>query len=135
MNAGETKEELGKDHLARLRDLRTRLLNLHKALLDMEQQNFERKSGRVSPGELLQLVLNDPQFGWLRTISVLVVEIDEVLGGLEPATVDDFEDLLSEARLLFTSSGNEEFKTNYQSALQREPSVVMAHAAVMELLR
>jgi hypothetical protein len=41
---------------------------------------------------------------------------------------------LSQARLLFTSPGNEEFKTNYKAALQREPLVVMAHAAVMQVL-
>jgi hypothetical protein len=64
-----------------------------------------------------------------------VVEIDEVLTGEEPATRADFEDLLSQAPLLFTSPGNEEFKINYQAALQREPSVVMAHSAVMQLLR
>jgi hypothetical protein len=63
------------------------------------------------------------------------VEIDEVLNGEEPATLSDFDDLISQARLLFTSPGNAEFKTKYQAALQREPAVVMAHAAVMKLLR
>lgn len=80
MHVGEAKEELGGEQLANLRELRNRLLHLHKMLLDMERQRFERKSGRVTPGELLQLVLNDPQFAWLRIISALVVEIDEVLG-------------------------------------------------------
>src|SRR5262249_16942817 len=135
MNAREAKEEMSKEQLATLRDLRNRLLHLHKVLLEMERQNFERKSGRVTPGELLQLLLNNSQFAWLRIISALVVEIDEVLNGEEPATVSDLEDLLSQARLLFTTPGNDEFKINYQSALQREPSVVMAHSAVMQLLR
>jgi hypothetical protein len=64
-----------------------------------------------------------------------VVEIDEVLDEDEAPTSKDFEDLLSQARLLFTSPGNKEFKTNYEAALQQEPSVVMAHSAVMQLLR
>ena len=72
---------------------------------------------------------------WLRTISALVVEIDEVLNGDEPATLNDFEDLISQARLLFTLPGNEEFKTKYEAALQREPAVVIAHSAVMQMLR
>jgi len=80
-------------------------------------------------------VINHAGFAWLRIISALVVEIDEVLNGEEPATVSDFEDLISQARLLFTAPGNEEFKTKYQTALQRDPSVVMAHASVMQLLR
>ena len=135
MNVREAKEEISKEQLATLRDLRNRLLHLHKLLLEMERQNFERTSGRVTAGELLQLVLNNSQFAWLRIISALVVEIDEVLNGEEPVSLDDFEDLLSQARLLFTAPGNEEFKTKYETALQREPSVVMAHSTVMQLLR
>ncbi len=68
-------------------------------------------------------------------ISALVVEIDEILNGDEPAILSHFEDLISQARLLFTSPGNEEFKTKYQTALRRAPAVVMARSTVMQLLR
>ena len=135
MDVGPAKPELDNEQLATLRDLRKGLLHLHKMLLEMERQNFESRSGRVTPGELLQLVLNNSQFAWLRIISALVVEIDEVLNGEGPVTTDDFEGLLNQARLLFTSPGNGEFKTKYEAALQQEPSVVMAHSAVMKLLR
>jgi hypothetical protein len=135
MNTTASTDLLTKVEITRLGDLRIRLLHLHKVLLDMERQNYEKASGRVSTGELLQLVINHAGFAWLRIISALVVEIDEVLNGEEPATVSDFEDLISQARLLFTAPGNEEFKTKYQTALQRDPSVVMAHASVMQLLR
>ena len=130
-----TSEVLADPHIHRLVDLRLDLLRLHKTLLEMERINFEKRFGRVNSGELLQLVLNDAQFAWLRMISALVVEIDEVLNGDEPATLNDFEDLISQARLLFTSPGNEEFKTKYEVALQREPAVVIAHSAVMQILR
>lgn len=122
-------------HVHDLVDLRLGLLRLHRSLLDMERQDFEKRFGRVSSGELLQLVINHAQFAWLRMISALVVEIDEILNGDEPATLSDFDGLISQARLLFTSPGNEEFKTKYQAALQREPAVVMAHSSVMQLLR
>ncbi|HYX30177.1 MAG TPA: hypothetical protein VE863_16665 [Pyrinomonadaceae bacterium] len=135
MEDRQANEGLTKAQIAQLGDLRSRLLHLHKSLLEMERQNFEKKSGRVTTGELLQLVINHSQFAWLRIISALLVEIDEVLNGEEPAASEVFEDLLSHAHLLFTSPANEEFKTNYKAALQREPSVVMAHAAVMEVLR
>ena len=130
-----TSEVLADPHLHRLVDLRLDLLRLHKTLLEMERINFEKRFGRVNSGELLQLVLNDARFAWLRMISALVVEIDEVLNGDEPATLNDFEDLIGQARLLFTSPENEEFKTKYEAALQREPAVVIAHSAVMQLLR
>ena len=128
-----TSEVLADADVHRLVDLRLGLLRLHKALLEMERINFEKLFGRVNRGELLQLVINHTQFGWLRMISALVVEIDEILNGDEPATLKDFDDLFSQARLLFTS--NEEFKTKYQAALEREPAVVMAHSTVMQVLR
>ena len=130
-----TSEVLADPHIHRLVDLRLDLLRLHKTLLEMERINFEKRFGRVNSGELLQLVLNDAQFAWLRMISALVVEIDEVLNGDEPTTLNHFEDLIGQARLLFTSPGNEEFKTKYEAALQREPAVVIAHSAVMQMLR
>ena len=118
-----------------LTDLRLGSLRLHKTLLEMERINYEKVSGRVNSGELLQIVLNHPQFGWLRIISALVVEIDELLNDEDPADVSHFAELTSQARRLLTAPENEEFKTKYQAALQLEPAVVMAHANVMQLLR
>jgi hypothetical protein len=120
--------------LQQLRGLRGSLLHLHKTLLDMERADFERDFGRVTSGELLQLVINHAQFAWLRMISALVVQIDEMLSAEEPATLNDAEDVLDQARSLFTSSADEVFREKYQTALQREPAVVMAHAEVAKRL-
>ena len=130
-----TSEVLADTDRHRLVDLRLGLLRLHKVLLEMERINYEKIHGQVRSGELLQLVLNHAQFNWLRIISALVVEIDEALDGDQPATVSDFENLISQTRLLFASPENEEFKTRYQAALQREPEVVMAHSVVRQLLQ
>jgi hypothetical protein len=128
-------EVLSDSQVHLLTDLRLGLLRLHKTLLEMERINYEKVSGRVNSGELLQIVLNHPQFGWLRIISALVVEIDELLNDEDPADVSDFAELTSQARRLLTAPENEEFKTKYQAALQREPAVVMAHSNVIQLLR
>ena len=128
-------EVLADSQVHLLNDLRLGLLRLHKTLLEMERINYEKVSGRVNSGELLQIVLNHPQFGWLRIISALVVEIDELLNDEDPADVSDFAELTSQARQLLTAPENEEFKTKYQAALQLEPAVVMAHANIMQLLR
>ena len=130
-----SSEVLADPQVHRLADLRLGLLRLHKTLLEMERINYEKVGGQVNSGELLQLVLNHPQFGWLRILSAFVVEIDEILNGEDPATVGDFAELTSQARRLLTAPENEEFKTKYQAALQNEPAVVMAHANVMQLLR
>src|SRR5215813_13278376 len=107
MKTAAKLDSLSKADIDRLADLRGRLLHLHKTLLETERREYEKRFGRVTTGELLQLVINHSQFAWLRMISALVVEIDEFLNGEEPATLSDFEDLMSQARLLFTSPGNE----------------------------
>jgi hypothetical protein len=135
MSRNSENEALTRAEAARLGELRLRLLRLHKTLLEMERQDFEKMFGRVTTGELLQLVINHAQFAWLRMISELVVEIDETINREEPATSADFQQLIVQARRLFTSPENPEFKTKYQDALQREAEVVMAHSKVMELLR
>ena len=131
----ETNDALPQSVLKHLTDLRRALLHLHKTLLDMERADFERDFGRLNSGELLQLVINHAQFAWLRLISALVVELDEMLSNEEPATMTDVRNLLAQARLLIISPTDDAFKEKYQGALQREPAAVMAHSAVTELLR
>lgn len=121
--------------LQEVAELRRKLLHLHKTLLEMERTDFERDFGYVTSGELLQLVINHAQFAWLRQISALVVQIDEMFDAEEPATLSDVQNVLAEARALFTSAADDVFKEKYQAALQREPEVVMAHSEVMKLLR
>ncbi len=118
-----------------LRDLRNKLLRLHKMLLDTERIAYEQVRGRVSSGELLQLVIEHEQFAWLHRISGLVVQIDEMLQADEPVSLDDIQNLIANARTLLTPSevGNG-FARKYYNALQREPGVVLAHAEVSELL-
>lgn len=135
MNGHLADEALPESMLQRLQQLRGKLLHLHKTLLDMERADFERRFGQVNNGELLQLVINDAQFAWLRTISALVVEIDEMLSAEEPATLIDAQNVIAQARSLLTSPPDNTFGQKYQAALQREPEVVMAHAEVAKLLR
>ena len=112
----------------RLTDVRRALLRLHKVLLDAERAAYERVHGQVTSGELLQLVINHEQFAWLHAISELIVRMDELLDADEPATTDDAESLLAEAReLLKPSETGSEFGRRYYAALQREPDAVLAH--------
>ena len=122
---------------ARLQELRQALLALHKALLDAEKVRYERVQGRISgPGEFLQLVLHDSWFAWLRPLSAAVVQIDEALDQKEPATLEALTALVAQVRaLLRPSEEGEEFARQYFEALQAAPDVVLAHRAVMQLLK
>lgn len=119
----------------RLGELRRALLRLHKTLLDAERATYESVHGRVSSGELLQLVIGDGHFAWLHAVSELIVRVDELLDAEEPATAADADSLHAEARtLLKPSEEGDEFGRRYFAALQREPDAVLAHRAVTLLL-
>ena len=118
-----------------LRDLRNKLLRLHKVLLETERISYEQVRGRVSSGELLQLLIDHEQFAWLHRISELVVQIDEMLQADEPVSLDDIQTLIAGARTLLTpSEAGNGFARKYYNALQCEPGAVLAHAEVSELL-
>lgn len=118
-----------------LRNLRNKLLHLHQVLLDTERIAYEQERGRISSGELLQLVIEHQQFAWLHRLSKLVVQIDEMLQSDQPVSLDDVRKLIADTRMLLVPSevGNE-FARKYYNALQRDPGVVLAHAQVSELL-
>lgn len=121
--------------LQRLRDLRRVLLHLHKTLIDTERAMYEQVYGRVSSGELLQLVINHEQFAWLHSISELIVRIDEMLDADEPATAGDADSLLTQARaLLKPLETGDEFARRYDAALQGNPDAVLAHREATKVL-
>lgn len=113
------------------------LLRLHKALLDDERVSYERVHGRIpSNGAFLQLVLEDAWFAWLRPLSQLTVKLDELSGEGETLARTEIIALLTSARTLLTpTEEGEGFGKQYYDALQREPDVVLAHAAVTALLQ
>lgn len=116
-------------------DLRNRLLQLHKVLLEDERRTYERVHGRIpSPGAFLQLLLSDSWFAWLRPVTSLVVEIDEALAWKEPTTEELTQQLLRQARALLTET--EEGRglgKGYFDALQRNPDVAVSHGEVMKI--
>ncbi len=126
---------------ARLTELRTALLNLHKALLDDAKSAYELDRGRIaSAGALLQLVIHDPWFAWLHQVSEVVVRIDEMTR--EPKNSDarpteaDARALLEQVdRMLLPSETGDTFARRYFEAIQRQPAVVLAHGAVKKLLK
>src|SRR6202163_3195278 len=114
---------------AKLTELRTVLLKLHKTLLDMERRDYEREHGHVSTGELFRLVLDHQQFGWLHNISEFVVRLDETLAGEVPITPEDTRGAIGTARKLFVpSESGGAFQNRCFDAIHRDPAVVMEHA-------
>src|SRR4026208_608234 len=121
---------------APLLELHGALLKLHKALLDSEKIVYEKNVGPIqSPNHFFQLLTNDPWFAWLRSISQLIVAIDETLDAKEPLTKADVDAVMNQSVfLLVPAKSGGEFGERYVAALQREPRVVLAHAQVAQRL-
>jgi len=93
-----------------LAEMRRHLLALHKTLVDAERREYECRHGRVRDGEFLAALLNDAELDWLKPLTTLVAQIDEVL--------DD-----------------DEFRRRYAETLQRSPDAVLAHGRAMRALQ
>ena len=119
----------------RLRHLNGGLLRLHKVLLTREQRTWEASHGRVTSHDLLQLLLNDEHFAWLRSLSRLMADIDTLIDSDKPVGTEDAEVFFRQTYWLLKSGDSGAFHAKYIHALQESPDVVMAHAAVSKLLK
>ncbi|MCM3871525.1 MAG: hypothetical protein ND895_12650, partial [Pyrinomonadaceae bacterium] len=108
----------------------------HKTLLDLEREAYERAHGRVENSyEVLQLVMHDPWFAWLHSLSEMVVQIDEMLDAKEPQKESDAIAVINQVRVLLTpSETGSGFQKKYFSSLQQSPDVVLAHSEVVRHL-
>jgi hypothetical protein len=119
-----------------LAEFRVALLALHKTLVDSERVTYEATVGQItSPTHFLQLLTQDAWFAWLKPFSHFIVTLDEVLEQKTALTRVSVEAVFAQARQLLVARENAEgFPGHYDVALQRDPDVVMAHAAVARLL-
>jgi hypothetical protein len=113
------------------------LRQLHRALLVAARTDYERKHGRVEgPSTLLHLAMNDPSFEFLRPLSELMVDLDaefEEGGSPQADLAAALRRELSE--LLGIVGEPRPFTERYRALMQVDPSVVVAHAHVVDLLR
>ena len=116
--------------------VRTVLLALHKTVLNFEREAYEREQGRISNSyQFLQLVMSDPWFAWLRQLSELIVEMDELLATREPASESTALALMEQSRILLTpNESGSEFQRKYFAAIQQSPEVVVAHSEFARVL-
>ena len=128
--------EVSASTLQRLVQLRLPLLHLHKTLLDLEREAYERAHGRVDNNyQVLQLVMHDSWFAWLHSLSELIVQVDEMLDGKEPVKEGEAVAVINQVRVLLTpSESGSGFQQKYFSSLQQSPDVVLAHSEAVKHL-
>ena len=122
----------------RLTELREAMLPLHKTLLESERVTYEATFGKIqSPYQFLKLAMEDPWFAWLTPMTQLITAMDEMLDAKkEPLTVAGVDAVADRIKtMLVATESGEGFSRHYDEALQRNPDVVLAHAAVAKLIR
>ena len=115
--------------------LRPALLELHRTLLDAQRIRYEREYGRVeSRGELLDLVLRDASFEWLRVLSALIAGLDELAAVDDRDTSGEMRAVIDKLRALLRFEGNSGFTDPYREIIEAVPDALVAHVQLSRLL-
>jgi hypothetical protein len=112
---------------AALREISKALIPLHRHLIDAAKSDyaFAYDTG-ATPSQLVDLLQNDPFFAWLKPLTALIVDIDEMARR-------DFD----QASVLAIPRRVEEMFAveQYVTVLQRDVEVAGAHAVVRKALQ
>lgn len=103
--------------------------------MEIGRREWERAHGRVAaPGELLRLLMEDPELAWLRLLSSKIARLDAIL--VDPQE-GDAEDLVAELDRLILERGPEEaeFQLRYEAALAGSADVSLLHVQVVHAMR
>lgn len=113
---------------------------LHRALAERARREFEQqRHAVVVPGEWLQLLIADPQFAWLRSLSELIVDLDVFLEADPAPAEDDAAAIRAEVERLLAppplaADAPAEFGARYWPYVQDDPHVAMAHGEVRQAI-
>jgi hypothetical protein len=120
----------------KIRLLRDGLLELHTALLTYQKHEYEQDNQKITtPVQYFQLVTSDPAFAWLRSLSELIVGLDEMCDHPEKATEEKVQNLFDYTKKLLTPvEGGGEFAEKYHAAIQKNPAVALRHGETLKLL-
>src|SRR6266550_5785569 len=115
------------DLRASLREISKALIPLHRHLIDAAKSDYAfAYDVDASPSQLIELLQNDPFFAWLRPLTALIVDIDEMARR-------DFDEV---SVLAIPKRVEEMFAVEqYVTILQRDVEVAGAHAAVRKTLQ
>ena len=117
-----------------LEHLSRKLRSLHSYALAQEK-TFHPAMSQV---ELLDKLLHDREWAWLRPLSGLIADIDAVLAFEQPPTQYDHMVAAAHTRDLLTGGGatpHREFLERYRGLLQLSPELASTHGEIKALLQ
>jgi len=119
---------------AALRETSKTLIPLHRALIEAAKADYAAATMMgTTPTQLLRLLTDDPFFAWLKPVTALIVDIDEMARvDFAPEDVAKIADRIDR---LFGLTGEASFAEKYIPMLQRDVDVAIGHAALRQALR
>lgn len=125
----------GDKRQAAVDEMRHVLLELHKAMIDAQRIGYERDHGRIgSSGEFLGLVLEHPEFGWIRELSALIAQLDEWRELDDKASATQLAAITDKLRSLIQAGGASDFNLKYWEMAEATPDVLVSHVKLWRLL-
>jgi hypothetical protein len=109
------------------------LQDVHKQIVEAERP-YGSSRERVA---LLDSLLHDPDWAWLRALSKLIADLDESLDEDEDLTSDEAEAAAGKVRALVFGLGearDEAFLQRYRPLLQKSAGLASAHGALKQLV-
>jgi hypothetical protein len=109
------------------------LQSVHKDILEAEGAYLPGRAGL----ELLDRLINDPEWAWLRSLSMLIADFDEALAAPAALTPGDAAAAASHVRALIFGLGeprDEQFLNRYRPLLQESAALASAHGELKRLI-
>ena len=106
---------------------------LHKQILEAEGAYLPGRSSL----ELLDRLLNDPAWAWLRALSSVITDLDEALAKDPDVTPDEAAAAAGHVRALVFGLGeprDEAFLARYRPLLQQSAALASAHGELKRLI-
>lgn len=122
------------DPAERLQALGSQLRTLHRLILDAERQ-FHPPLGQL---ELLDRLLKDPAWAWLRPLSALAADIEHIAASKPKPTAFDLAIAAAHARDMLAGEGTEEnksFAKRYVPLIQSSAELASVHGELRQLLK
>ncbi len=124
------------DHKTKLKNISTILAVIHKSLLESEIESLEKVQGsELSPGTRLQILINDPDFAWLRLLSQLISSVDGVIFQKVPITDPQLQDLIKQTTELLIDHKNPEFTDHFIPICRTFPDLIVEYGRLKMALK
>jgi hypothetical protein len=123
------------EHRNSLKHLSSILARVHKELMEYQFQMLEKTSGSaIPPGARLQILINDPQFAWLRQLSQLMALMDDTAFQKEPVTEEQMAAVKEGTKKLLFTPSDDEFSRHYTAICKAVPDLILEHGKVRAAL-